>query len=132
MLAYLVFARPVSERLAWVPLGRLWAVGFHTLVVLCPSAILFREHRLDRLIHHLTTAPWEGGADDYLLARVVVMLVAMLAVIPLGAMVWRDHGKGRLDQRSLELLAAGGLPIALLLIVAFHRGSARDFVYFQF
>lgn len=116
-------------RRAWVGLG----VAFHTLVVLQPTALFFRERDLARIAAQLGAigAPED---PDVLVAALVILAVGVLLSLPLVVSRW-------IARRALPALR--GTPwmlpahttwwaVAAVALFIFYRDVSQDFVYFAF
>jgi len=113
--------------------ARATAIGVHSLVVLLPAGVLFREVSIERVVGHLgrVTAAW--SADDALMAWIVLVVAGLLASPMVLAAWFEDHVWPKLRHTEWALpLQTSGIGLQVVAIALFYRDTSRDFVYFQF
>ncbi|MEM6926781.1 MAG: MBOAT family O-acyltransferase [Myxococcota bacterium] len=109
------------------------AVGVHSMVVLLPAGVLFREVSMARVWMHLMQSPIAFSTDDALMAWVVLVVAGLFALpMALGDLFedhvwpWLKHDVWRLPVQT------SGVALQIVAIALFYRDTSRDFVYFQF
>lgn len=112
-----------------------WGLGvvFHTLVVLQPTALLFRERDVGRVWTDLT-ALGQPATRDELVAATIVASMAVLGSIPLSlGHAFEDHVLPRLKGTVWLLpVQTTGWSLAAVAIFIFYRDVSQDFIYFEF
>ncbi|MEZ4318284.1 MAG: MBOAT family O-acyltransferase [Myxococcota bacterium] len=131
-----VYSAIERHRPAWmerVPLGRPLAIAFHLVFVSMVGSLIFREPRLDRLVRHLQTPPFEGSRDDWVAVAVLLGITGAACSPYLLSTLWLQLVQPRLE-KTVWLLPAQttGWALAGIAIFVFYRVSAYDFIYFQF
>ena len=113
-----------AQFVAWV---------FHTLVVLQPTGLLFREHSLTRVWQHLNQ-PWFGASEEERIAAGIVLAMAVLGTLPINLSYWvEDHILPRIRSSPWFLpVLTTFWSLEILAIFVFYRDGANDFIYFQF
>ncbi len=106
---------------------------FHTLVVLQPTGLLFREVSLSRAWQHVNQ-PWFAATYEERVAAAIVFSFAILGTIPLNFSFWfKDKVLPRLQTSEWFLpLMTTWWAIEIVLMFLFHRDATGDFIYFQF
>jgi len=130
---FFVWATPRMPFTVPRPVGAL----LHGLIVLAPGGFLFRERELGRALRFMTANPFQGAADDYVVAVVLLSLAAVLGAAPVVVWAmrrwsgWSAIGTSEEPQAWLPL-HTGWWAVAWVLLFVFHRITTRDFVYFAF
>jgi D-alanyl-lipoteichoic acid acyltransferase DltB (MBOAT superfamily) len=133
MLVYTFGTPMVPHRIR----NNFWAGGaawcFHTLVVLQPTGLMFREVSLARVWQHLTQ-PWFVATELEIVAASVVGAMAVLGTIPLNVSFWaKDHMLPKLRMSPWFLpIQTTFWSLEILAIFVFYRDATEDFIYFQF
>ncbi len=95
--------------------------------------MIFRETHLDRLLHYWTLNPFGGSPDQWIAATVMLGVVVVHAAPLVLALLIERFLLPRLEGTPwllpAQTTAWAGL---LLLVLAFTRNIASDFIYFQF
>ncbi len=129
---YRFVARRIPASFRKGPVGRTLAVP----LMFCFSVLgwmIFRETHLDRLLHYWTLNPFGGTADQWIAALVMLGVVVVGAVPLVLALVLERVVLPRLEGTPWLLPAQTTVWAVLLVIVmAFVRDGAADFIYFQF
>ncbi|MCB9665360.1 MAG: MBOAT family protein [Alphaproteobacteria bacterium] len=133
MVAY-TFAVPLIPRRIKeirVLLAPAWL--FHTLVVLHPTGLMFRETSLPRVWQHLT-APWFVATKEQLVSAAIVMSLAVFGGLTMNAadlVQWKLLPRLRRSPWFLPVQTTfwAGCVVVLFL---FARDVSEDFLYFQF
>ncbi|MCB9677461.1 MAG: MBOAT family protein [Alphaproteobacteria bacterium] len=131
-----VYSAIERYRPAWfdrVPLGRPVAIAFHFVAVSMVGSLIFRESRLDRLVEHLTTPPFQGSRDDWVAVAVMLGITATACTPYLLSSLYLRFVHPWIE-RTVWLLPTQttGWTIAAMAMFVFYRVSAYDFIYFQF
>jgi alginate O-acetyltransferase complex protein AlgI len=110
-----------------------WGWVFHTLVVLQPTGLLFRERSLTRVWQHLSQ-PWFGGTHDQWIAATVVGAMALAGTLPINlSYSVEDYVFPRLRRSDWWLpIQTTFWAFEALAIYVFYRDGSNDFIYFQF
>ncbi|MFH1468867.1 MAG: MBOAT family O-acyltransferase [Pseudomonadota bacterium] len=114
------------------PVGRALAIPLmFTFTVF--GWMIFRETHIDRLLHYWTLSPWGGTTDQWAAALVMLGVVLASSLPLLLALALERLALPRLEGTPWLLPARTTAWAALLvLILAFTRDGASDFIYFQF
>lgn len=106
---------------------------FHTLVVLQPTGLLFRELSLARAWQHVNQ-PWFQATYEEKVAAAIVFSFAVLGTIPLNVSFWfKDKVLPRLERSRWFLpILTTWWAVEVVLMFFFHRDASGDFIYFQF
>jgi D-alanyl-lipoteichoic acid acyltransferase DltB (MBOAT superfamily) len=122
---------PRKVRNYWLSGGVAWI--FHTLVVLQPTGLMFREVSLARVWQHLSQ-PWFGGTDLEWTAAAIVGSMALLGTLPMNFSFWvEDHVLPKLKKSQWYIpIQTTFWSLEILIIFIFYRDSTEDFIYFQF
>jgi alginate O-acetyltransferase complex protein AlgI len=122
---------PHKVRNYWLAGGAAWA--FHTLVVLQPTGLLFREVSLARVWQHLNQ-PWLGGTEEQWIAAAIVGAMALLGTLPINlSFLVEDHVLPRIKQSEWYLpIQTTFWSLEILAIFVFYRDASEDFMYFTF
>lgn len=133
-MAFYTFATPlVPARVRGNPVA--WGAGvlFHTLVVLQPTALMFRERDIGQIVHRLGDVAGPVTHEEWVAATIVASM-AVLGSLPLSvAHAWEDHVLPRLARSPLLLpVQTTGWTLAMIVIFVFYRDVSQDFVYFEF
>lgn len=122
---------PRNIRNNWLAGGFAWA--FHTLVVLQPTGLLFREASLTRVWQHLTK-PWFAATQEELIAAAIVGSMAVLGTLPINFSFWvEDNVLPRLRPSAWFLpIQTTFWSLEAAAIFVFYRDTSADFIYFQF
>ncbi len=107
--------------------------GLHSVVVLLPAGVLFRESSVQRVWMHLAQAPWDFTADEGLMAWVVLVVAGLFALPMVLGDLFEDHVWPWLSKGPWLLpVQTTGVALQIVAIALFYRDTSRDFVYFQF
>ncbi len=122
---------PRKIRNYWLAGGAAWF--FHTLVVLQPTGLMFREVSLARVWQHLSQ-PWFGGSQEEWIAAAIVASFALLGTIPINLSYFvEDHVVPRIEGSVWFLpIQTTFWAFEILAIFVFYRDASQDFIYFQF
>lgn len=116
--------RDARWRWVTVPLMFGWTlVGMH----------LFREPDVHRLLHHFTLNPFEASPEQWLVTSAMIGLCAYAATPLVAALLYERYLHPWLS-RSLLYPAARTVAWAFMVValLAAHRQTTGDFIYFQF
>ncbi len=95
--------------------------------------MIFRETHIDRLLHYWTLNPFGGSADQWAAALVMLGVVVVHAAPLVLALLLERLVLPRLQGTPWLLPAQTTVWAALLVVIlAFVRDGAADFIYFQF
>jgi len=109
------------------------AIVVHFLLVGVVGAMIFRETRLDRIAHHLQTAPWAGTSDDWVAASVVLGMTAAVATpFALSHLATRYLVPWLGESRWAVPLQTTAWAVFAVMLFVFYRVGGTDFIYFQF
>ena len=112
---------------------RAMAIAVHSMVVLLPAGVLFRETSMARVWAHVTQVPWSFSGDEALTAWVVLVVAGVFALPMALAALFEDHVWPRIRDGQWSLpLQASGVGLQVVAMVLFYRDASRDFVYFRF
>lgn len=133
-MCFYTFATPLVPRhvrFNWFWGGFGWL--FHTLVVLQPTGLLFRERSLTRVWQHLSQ-PWWGGTQDEWIAASIVGAMALAGTLPINlSYVLEDNLYPRLRKSDWWIpIQTTFWAVEGLLIYIFYRDISSDFIYFDF
>lgn len=106
---------------------------FHTLVVLQPTGLLFREVSLARAWQHVSQ-PWFDAIPEERAIATVILAFAVAGTIPLNVGFWvRDRLMPRLTRSPWFLpVLTTWWAVEIVLLFLFYRDASQDFIYFQF
>ncbi len=133
-MVFYTAVNPLVPR-AWgriLPL-RFVAWAFHTLVVLTPTGLLFRERDLARVWQHLSQ-PWFALTREEAVAATVVLGMAFAGTLPIN-LSWpiEDHVLPRVRASVWRLpLATTTWALLAVAMFIFYRDASGDFIYFEF
>jgi len=133
-MAIYTFATPlVPMAVRAQPVAWFAGVLFHTLVVLQPTALMFRERDVARVLADLGRIGVPATRDE-LVAATIVASMAVLGSIPLTAgHLFEDHVLPRLKGTVWLLpVQTTGWSLAAVAIFVFYRDVSQDFIYFEF
>ncbi|MEN0064993.1 MAG: MBOAT family O-acyltransferase [Myxococcota bacterium] len=123
-------AVPDARRWRW---ARPFAIVVHFVVVGVVGAMIFRETRIDRIVHHLQTPPWVGSPDDFVAAAVILGMTTAVSVPFIAShFVVRylvPELRGSPWAAPVQTTAWAVFAVALFV---FYRVGGTDFIYFQF
>src|SRR5690606_24123676 len=94
----------------------------HTLVLLQPTGLLFREVSLARAWQHVSQ-PWFAATQDELVAAAIVGAMALLGTLPMNLSFWvEDHVLPRLRPSTWFLpVQTTFWSVEILAIFVFYR-----------
>ncbi len=129
---YRIVGRRIPKRLRRSRPGRVAAVPlmFAFTVV---GWLIFRETHIDRLAHYLTLNP-VGGTPEQWIAALVMLGATLACALPMVLVLVAERWLlPRLEGTPWLLpLRTTGWAAAAVLLAAFLRNNAGDFIYFQF
>jgi D-alanyl-lipoteichoic acid acyltransferase DltB (MBOAT superfamily) len=122
---------PRRIRNYWLAGGAAWF--FHTLIVLQPTGLMFREVSLARVWQHLSQ-PILGGTQEEWIAAAIVGSFALLGTLPMNlSFLIEDHVLPRIEKSIWFLpIQTTFWAFEVLAIFVFYRDASEDFIYFQF
>ncbi len=133
-MAFYTFATPlVPARVRAHPVAWFTGLLFHTVVVLQPTALLFRERSVERILQHLGQIG-QPSTEEELIAATLVASMAVLGSIPLtlGHLV-EDHVLPRVEGTIWMLpVQTTWWSLAAVAIFIGYRDVSEDFIYFEF
>ncbi len=133
IIFYAVADKYLPDRVRTMRYGRVIAAALHILFVGEISALIFREHSLERLFHHFTSNPLVASDDAW---RASLGLLGLVVVLNIPTVI--EHYAKRLVIPRIEgtvwMMPAKAWLWSLLglLIFLFYRVNPTDFIYFQF
>jgi len=133
VITYGVLVRKLPHRIRNWPGGDAFAIAFHLVAVGLVGSMLFREHRVDRIVHHLTVNPVVAQPAEWVATLVVLSVTAAVSLPLLLGYLFDVQIKPRVEgtvwHLPLQTTAWAAYAVAMFL---FYRVTATDFVYFQF
>ncbi|MBX2798591.1 MAG: MBOAT family protein [Myxococcales bacterium] len=132
VVAYGVVPRLLPRGVRELRGGSVLAVGFHLGFVGLVGSLMFRERRLDRLISHLTTVPWQGSLDEWAATMVLLTVTGALCVPLLLQWVLVTRVAPRVPEPWLLPAQTTSWALLVAAMFLFYRTTLQDFVYFQF
>ena len=133
MVIYTFGVPLVPRRLRSIPGGRYFAAFLHLIVVLLPGAVMFREVSLSRVWQHFAQNPFANTQEEMITATIVFGMLFVVASPLWLAMVLEKHVLPKIRHKQWFLpLQTTVWGVEAAAIFLFYRGSASDFIYFQF
>jgi D-alanyl-lipoteichoic acid acyltransferase DltB (MBOAT superfamily) len=133
MVAYTLGTPLVPRKIRRMPGATPLAILFHTIVVVGPGGLIFREVNLERVVQHLSQPIW-GGTQEQWVAASIVAGVALATSMPMMIAVLVEDNwlpKLRTNRWFLPIQTTFWTAEAVLIFV-FYRNTMGDFIYFQF
>ncbi len=95
--------------------------------------MIFREPNVARLAQHLTSNPFAGTPDQWLVAGAMVVLSGVAAGLLASFLIFDTRIRPAMAHSPWLLpLRTTSWAVAIVLLATFQRPTAQDFVYFQF
>ena len=133
MVVYTLGVPLIPRKIRKMPFGRPLAILFHTVFVICPGGLMFREVNIARVIQHLSQNPLDGSREQFVAASIVVAITLVAAIPMVVAVYVEDNWLDKIKKSpwGLPLITSfWGLEAACILV--FYRNTVQDFIYFAF
>ena len=132
LTGYRLVVPRIPERLKTMP-------GAHSLAVSIMFGftvfgwMIFRETRIDRLLHYLTLSPFEASPEQWVATAVMLAVVAAVSTPLILALLAERYVKPKLEHTVWYLpIRTTTWALYAVAMFVFVRQTTNDFIYFQF
>ena len=95
--------------------------------------MIFRETRIDRLLHYLTLSPFEASPEQWVATAVMLAVVAAVSTPLILALLAERYLKPKLEHTVWYLpIRTTTWALYAVAMFVFVRQTTNDFIYFQF